>query len=73
VRRNIGQTANKNRGIAMTLKNILIREENNTDYDAISEVTKAAFEKMEISNHTEQFIVEALRSAKALSVYWSRR
>ena len=52
----------------MTLKNILIREENNTDYNAISEVTIAAFEKMEISNHTEQFIIEALRSAKALSV-----
>ena len=52
----------------MTLKNILIREENNTDCNAISKVTIAAFEKMEISNHTEQFIIEALRSAKALFV-----
>jgi putative acetyltransferase len=52
----------------MTLKNILIREEKNTDHHAISEVTIAAFEKMEISNHTEQFIIQALRSAKALSV-----
>jgi putative acetyltransferase len=64
----VGQTPNKNREIAMTLKDILIREENNTDYNAISEVTIGAFEKMEISNHTEQFIIEALRSAKALSV-----
>jgi putative acetyltransferase len=31
-------------------------------------VTIAAFETMEISNHTEQFIIEALRSAKALTV-----
>jgi putative acetyltransferase len=52
----------------MTLKNLLIRDEKSTDYSAISEVTIAAFEKMEISNHTEQFIIEALRSAKALSV-----
>ena len=52
----------------MTPKNILIRDEKNSDYHAISEVTIAAFEKMEISNHTEQFIIEALRSANALSI-----
>ena len=52
----------------MTRKNLLIRDEKNTDYRAISEVTIAAFEKMEISSHTEQFIIEALRSAKVLSV-----
>ena len=34
----------------------------------ISEVTLAAFESMEISNHTEQFIIEALRAAKALAI-----
>ncbi|MBW1700217.1 MAG: N-acetyltransferase [Deltaproteobacteria bacterium] len=50
------------------LKKLLIRDETSTDFRAISEVTIAAFEKMEISNHTEQFIIEALRSAKALSV-----
>ena len=64
----VGQTPYKNKEIAMTLKNLLIRDEKSTDYNAISEVTIAAFEKMEISNHTEQFIIEALRSAKALSV-----
>ena len=50
------------------IQNILIRDEKSTDFEAISEVTIAAFETMEISNHTEQFIIEALRSAKALTV-----
>lgn len=31
-------------------------------------MTVAAFEKMEISNHTEQFIIKALRSARALAL-----
>jgi putative acetyltransferase len=31
-------------------------------------VTVAAFKTLEISNHTEQFIIEALRAAKALTV-----
>lgn len=47
---------------------ILIRTETNADIDAITEVTSAAFETLEISNHTEQFIIEALRVAKALTV-----
>lgn len=51
----------------MTQK-FLIRDENNADITIVSEVTIAAFETMEISNHTEQFIVNALRSAKALTV-----
>ena len=50
------------------MMNVLIRDEKDTDYRAISDVTKSAFETMEISNHTEQFIIEALRSAKALTV-----
>lgn len=52
----------------MTLQNIHIRDEKPADYPAISEVTSAAFESMEISNHTEAFIIEALRAAKALTV-----
>lgn len=52
----------------MTYRNILIREENTVDIPVISEVTIAAFETLEISNHTEQFIIDALRSAKALAV-----
>jgi putative acetyltransferase len=52
----------------MTLSNLLVRDEESSDYRAISDVTIAAFERMEISDHTEQFIIEALRSAKSLSV-----
>ena len=47
---------------------IVIRSETDADVRAISEVTVAAFETLEISNHTEQFIVEALRAAKALAI-----
>jgi putative acetyltransferase len=47
---------------------IAIRSETNTDISAIAEVTIAAFRTLEISNHTEQFIVAALRNARALSV-----
>lgn len=47
---------------------ITIRSETGADIDAITEVTIAAFKTMEISNHTEQFIVEALRAAQALSI-----
>jgi putative acetyltransferase len=35
---------------------------------AITEVTVAAFRTLEISQHTEQFIIAALRAAKALTV-----
>jgi len=47
---------------------IIIRSESDADVSAISEVTVAAFKTLELSSHTEQFIVEALRAAKALSV-----
>ena len=47
---------------------IAIRSETNTDIGAITEVTIAAFETLEISHHTEQFIIAALRDAKALRV-----
>ena len=47
---------------------ITIRSETNTDIGAIAEVTIAAFKTLEISNHTEQFIIAALRDAKALTV-----
>ena len=51
----------------MTQK-ILIRDETKDDAAVITEVTVAAFESLEISSHTEQFIVEALRSAQALTL-----
>ena len=47
---------------------IVIRCERDGDIDAIAEVTAAAFETLEISNQTEQFIIEALRAAGALKV-----
>ena len=52
----------------MAIEEIVIRNEAKDDHAAISEVTIAAFETMEISNHTEQFVVEALRFAKALAI-----
>jgi putative acetyltransferase len=52
----------------MTIQDILIRDEKDSDFTAISDVTFAAFETMEISNHTEQFIIEELRAADALSL-----
>jgi putative acetyltransferase len=48
--------------------NIAIRSETDADVNAIAEVTVAAFKALEISNHTEQFIVAALRAAKALTI-----
>ena len=46
----------------------LIRSEAPADADAITSVTIAAFLTLEISQHTEQFIVKALRAAGALAV-----
>lgn len=51
----------------MSLK-FVIRSETGADVSAIAEVTAAAFKTLEISNHTEQFIIAALRAAKALTV-----
>lgn len=47
---------------------IVIRKETTDDVCAITEVTIAAFKTLEISNHSEQFIIEALCAAKALTV-----
>jgi putative acetyltransferase len=47
---------------------IAIRSETDNDIGTIAEVTIAAFQALEISSHTEQFIIEALRAAKALTV-----
>ena len=43
---------------------ITIRPETPADIDAIRDVTVAAFATLEISGHTEQFIVAALRAAR---------
>jgi putative acetyltransferase len=57
----------KNRGVSLD-KNIIIRDETPLDIDAITEVTHAAFQTLPISNHTEEFIIHALRKADVLAV-----
>ena len=47
---------------------MIIRNESAADFDAITEVTVAAFNTLELSNHTEQFIIESLRDAGALTI-----
>ena len=47
---------------------VLIRSETPADLDVITEVTVAAFRTLAISRHTEQFVIEALRAAGALTV-----
>ena len=48
--------------------NALIRSETAADVESIESVTAAAFLNAEHSSHTEQFIVNALRAAGALSI-----
>jgi putative acetyltransferase len=47
---------------------LTIRPESPADIDAIHDVTVAAFATLEVSDQTEQFIIAALRAAKALAV-----
>ena len=47
---------------------MIIRNETISDIEAISKVTIAAFKNFAISNHTEQFIINALREANALTI-----
>ena len=51
----------------MDLK-VVIRSETDADVSVIIKVTVAAFKTLEISNHTEQFIIAALRVARALTI-----
>ncbi|HLU90131.1 MAG TPA: N-acetyltransferase [Cyclobacteriaceae bacterium] len=44
---------------------IKIREENRTDYDAVFDLIKKAFEKLALSDHREQFLVQRLRKSTA--------
>jgi putative acetyltransferase len=47
---------------------MIIRKERAADCDAIAQVTIAAFKTLPISNNTEQFIINALRAAGALTL-----
>lgn len=46
----------------------VISSETDADVGAIAEVTAAAFKTLAISRHTEQFIIAALRAARALTL-----
>lgn len=45
-----------------------IRPENSADIPLIDEITQKAFEVHPISQHTEQFIIKALRASSVLSI-----
>ncbi len=45
-----------------------IRDETEADIEAVTEITKLAFENHPFSRNTEQFIIHALRGANALTV-----
>jgi len=47
---------------------MIIRSERKADIEAIFEITKEAFRNHPYSNQTEQFIVNALRAANALTI-----
>jgi len=47
---------------------MIVRNETAADIEAITEITIAAFKTLPISNHTEQFIIKALRAANVLTV-----
>jgi putative acetyltransferase len=47
---------------------MIIRKEKNTDFESITKVTIEAFKNHPISHQTEHFIINALRSAKALTL-----
>lgn len=48
--------------------NLTIRNESSADIAAIEALTIAAFQDMQYSSHTEQFIINALRKAGQLSI-----
>ncbi len=48
--------------------NFVIRNEIESDIQAISDITRAAFENHPYSHQTEEFIVKALRDANALTI-----
>ncbi len=47
---------------------MIIRNEKKADIETITEITIAAFKTLPISQHTEQFIIHALRTAGALTI-----
>jgi putative acetyltransferase len=68
LRRSNTLLANQDKEFTHVTDKVLIRSETSADVSAIAEVTVAAFKTLAISNHTEQFIIAALRAGKALTV-----
>jgi putative acetyltransferase len=62
------QTKTKLKSENRKRKTMIIRKENNSDIESISNITKEAFKDHPISRQTEHFIVNALRSAGALAI-----
>lgn len=52
----------------MKLETLVIRDERQDDVDAISAITIAAFATLAVSEHTEQYVIAALRKAGALTL-----
>ncbi|WP_087088033.1 GNAT family N-acetyltransferase [Acinetobacter pittii] len=48
--------------------NIIVRDEEITDIEAIEKLTKAAFQNAEHTSHTEHFIVNSLRTQGQLTI-----
>lgn len=48
--------------------NLILRNEQDQDVDAIFKLTESAFKNAEHTDHTEQFIVNALRKAQLLTL-----
>lgn len=65
--RNRGSVLNYQMNVPTEYK-LILRNERAADIEAITEVTIAAFKNHPISNHTEQFIIKALRAAGALTI-----
>jgi len=64
----VGKCKHASRLKTRTNPQFTIRDESDADVAAITAVTVAAFKTMDLSGHTEQFIVQALRRAGALAV-----
>lgn len=52
----------------MLSENVLIRKETPSDIPVITEITVEAFSTLEVSDHTEQYVIDALRAAGALTL-----
>ncbi|MBO8092692.1 MAG: N-acetyltransferase [Prosthecochloris sp.] len=50
------------------ISNVAIRDETVADIAEITAVTVKAFSSLDISNHTEQFVISALRNARVLTL-----